>query len=402
MSNNNDHNNDKNNDNVCILFVYKSTKYKFDINSNSISPVYFNLSLYHNKTIIDSFMDGINTPEKYKRSIDTYGKNILKMNSKVIYQNLLRKDLPNCAVVCFSGGLCLYCKFLEFGGLLCLLAVLILIIKYAYRFFKFIKKLGHDHSLDGLIEYKVKRKYLKEPKIKGFNKVKNIDLVPGDIISLTEGEIIPCDCILLDGECILSESKMIGKVDTIIKSPLKSDNDYFNYKKNKYCILFHGMEIVKVYSKNFNKNIISLVINTGVNTFKANELSNLLYENIVKEKNQEIYTFFVGKYYLIFIAILSCFSIFDIITSYSKRKQDMPLVDNVFIVLCFAFMPIYYLASCYITFLGIFNLNIYNNQDIQCIDESRLIESGKINQVIFDKTGTLTENKIEISAFIPL
>ena len=402
MSNNNDHNNDKNNDNITILFEYKSTKYKFDINTNSICPVYFNLSLYSNKTIIDSFMDGINTPEKYNRSIDTYGKNILNMNIMLIFQNLIRKDLPNCAVVCFSGGLCLYCKFVEFGGLLYLLAVSILIIKLIFRYMKFVKKLGKDRSLDGLIEYKVKRKYLKEQKSKGYNKIKNIDLVPGDILSLTEGEIIPCDCILLDGECILSESKLVGKVDTTIKSPLKSDNEYFNYKKNKYCVLFHGMEIVKVYSKNSSKSIISLVINTGVNTFKANELSNLLYENTLKEKNQEIYTFFVGKYYLIFIVFLSSISIVDIIVSSSRRKQDMSLADNIFIVLCFAFMPIYYLTSCYITFLGIFNLNTDDKQNIQCIDESRLIESGKINRVIFDKTGTLTENKIEISAFIPL
>ena len=402
MSNNNDHNNDKNNDNITILFEYKSTKYKFDITTNSICPVYFNLSLYSNKTIIDSLMDGINTPEKYNRSIDTYGKNIMNMNIMLIYQNLIRKDLPNCAVVFFSGALCLYCNFTEFGCLLYLLAISILIIKLIFKYIKFIKKLGKDRSLDGLIEYKVKRKYLKEQKTKGYNKVKNIDLVPGDILSLNEGEIIPCDCILLDGECILSESKLIGKVDTTIKSPLRSDNDYFNYKKNKYCILFHGMEIVKVYSKNSNKSIISLVVNTGINTFKANELSNLLYENTLKDKNQEIYTFFVGKYYLIFIMLLSCISIVDIIVSSSRRIQDLSLVDNIFIVLCFAFMPIYYLTSCYITFLGIFNLNTDDKHNIQCIDESRLIESGKINRVIFDKTGTLTENKIEISAFIPL
>ena len=402
MSNNNDHNNDKNNDNITILFEYKSTKYKFDITTNSICPVYFNLSLYSNKTIIDSLMDGINTPEKYNRSIDTYGKNIMNMNIMLIYQNLIRKDLPNCAVVFFSGALCLYCNFLEFGCLLYLLAISILIIKLIFKYLKFIKKLGKDRSLDGLIEYKVKRKYLKEQKTKGYNKVKNIDLVPGDILSLNEGEIIPCDCILLDGECILSESKLIGKVDTTIKSPLRSDNDYFNYKKNKYCILFHGMEIVKVYSKNSNKSIISLVVNTGINTFKANELSNLLYENTLKDKNQEIYTFFVGKYYLIFIMLLSCISIVDIIVSSSRRIQDLSLVDNIFIVLCFAFMPIYYLTSCYITFLGIFNLNTDDKHNIQCIDESRLIESGKINKVIFDKTGTLTENKIEVSAFIPL
>jgi magnesium-transporting ATPase (P-type) len=65
-------------------------------------------------------------------------------------------------------------------------------------------------------------------------------------------------------------------------------------------------------------------------------------------------------------------------------------------------MPIYYITSSFIKFFGILNLNLDNKHNIQCIDESRLIESGRINRVILDKTGTLTENKIEISAFAPL
>ena len=64
-------------------------------------------------------------------------------------------------------------------------------------------------------------------------------------------------------------------------------------------------------------------------------------------------------------------------------------------------MPIYYIIICSIKQLGILKLNNDNN-GIQCIDESKLIESGKINRIIFDKTGTLTSNNIEISAFIPL
>jgi P-type E1-E2 ATPase len=65
-------------------------------------------------------------------------------------------------------------------------------------------------------------------------------------------------------------------------------------------------------------------------------------------------------------------------------------------------MPIYYITSSFIKFFDILNLNIDNKHSIQCIDESRLIESGRINRVILDKTGTLTENKIEISALAPL
>ncbi len=56
--------------------------------------------------------------------------------------------------------------------------------------------MGDDHSLDGINEYRVKRKYTKEKKINGFSLIKNIDLVPGDILLLSEGEILPCDAEL--------------------------------------------------------------------------------------------------------------------------------------------------------------------------------------------------------------
>ena len=388
----------KNNDNsISISFEYKFTKYKFDEDSNSIFPIYFNLSLYSNKTIVNSFLEGIKTQDKYKSRLEKYGQNILNMNIDLVYEHFIKSDIPNCFNALISGGICIYCNFYYFGSLLLFLPVLVLILKLVTRYIRF-KKLSNDHSLDGVIELKVKRKYLKL----GYSKIKNIDLVPGDILFLSEGEIIPCDCILLEGECILSESKILGKIETSIKTSLKSDNNYFNYKNSKYCTLFHGMEIIKIYSKHSHKRITLLVINTGINTFKANELSNLMYKNLLKEKNKGIYGLFMEKKYMTFILILSTIAIIDIIVSSFIINRKYSVFNYICIVLSLTFMPIYYITSSLIKYLGILNLNICNRQSIQCIDESRLIESGKINRVIFDKTGTLTENKIEISAFAPL
>ena len=174
------------------------------------------------------------------------------------------------------------------------------------------------------------------------------------------------------------------------------------YNNSKYCILFHGMEIVKIYSRHSHKRITLLVINTGINTFMANQLSNLSYKNLLKEKNKGVYGLFMEKIYLTFILILSAGSILDVFISSFFLKKEYSLFNYICIVLSLTFMPIYYITSSFIKFFGILNLIIDNKQRIQCIDESRLIESGKINRVIFDKTGTLTENKIEISAFVPL
>ena len=396
----NSQNNRKNN--LSISFIYKSVKYQYDIDSNSIVPIYFNLCQYKNSTITNSFFEGVNSSEKYKTQLEKYGKNIMNLNIKLIYENFLLNDLPQCIIVFISGGICLICDITIFGILLMGLSLLIIIIKLLYRYVIFIKKLGNDYSLDGIVEYRVKRKYMSDRKIHGYTVIKNIDLVPGDIISLTEGETLPCDGIILEGECVLSESKIMGKMHDTIRYALEKDNNYFNYEKNRNSILFHGSEILKIYSKHSIKYIIVLVINTGTNTFKANQFSNLLYNNILNKRNNVLNGHLLPLYYLIYILIVYLISTISIVIRYLNIGKKISVTNYAFLILGLAFMPIYYITNCSIKFLGIFNLNKDQNMNIQCIDESRLIESGKINRVIFDKTGTLTENKIDISAFMPL
>ena len=180
--------------------MYKSVKYQYDIDSNSIVPIYFNLCQYKNSTITNSFFEGVNSSEKYKTQLEKYGKNIMNLNIKLIYENFLLNDLPQCIIVFISGGICIICDITIFGILLMGLSLLTILMKLLYRYIIFIKKLGNDYSLDGIVEYRVKRKYMSERKIHGYTMIKNIDLVPGDIISLSEGETLPCDGIILEGE----------------------------------------------------------------------------------------------------------------------------------------------------------------------------------------------------------
>ena len=388
--------------NLIISFEYNSIKYKYEHESNSITPIYFNLSTYKNNTIVNSLSEGITSLDKYKSQLDKYGKNIMNLENKLLYENFMKSDLPQCISVFISGGICLICRVFAFGALLMFLSIITILIKIAYRYMKFVKKLGSDYSLDGINEYKVKRKYMKEKKINGYNLIKNIDLVPGDILSLNEGDIIPCDCILLEGECILNESKIIGKIDSSIRYGLEGNNNYFNYEKNKNNIAFHGSEILKIYSKDAYKSITALVINTGINTYKSNLLSNLLYKKIIHKKSKSLYRRILSKYYLLFMVLVYIASSTGIIIKYIVSGKKYPIYNHIVLNLGLISMPIYYIIICFIKHLGISLLNNENNQSIQCIDESKLIESGKINRVIFDKTGTITENNIEISAFFPL
>ena len=388
--------------NISILFEYNSIKYKYDYDTNSVTPVFFNLSLYKNSTIINNFGEGINTQKKLNSQLEKYGQNIMDVKNQLVFENFLKNDIPQCISVFISGGICLICRVFAFGILLMVLSVLVILMKIFYRCIKFIKKLGHDYSLDGINEYKVKRKFMKENKINGFSLIKNIDLVPGDILYLGEGEIMPCDGIILDGECVLTETKILGKIDNTIRNALENNNNYFSYENNKNSIVFHGAEILKIYSRDIYKKIIVLVINTGINTFKGNLLSNLLYKKIIIKKSNNFFDKIKEKNYLIFLVLLYIASSIGIISRYILTGKNYSIFNHIALNLGLTLMPIYYIIICSIKFLGIFNLNSDDKESIQCIDESRLIESGKINRVIFDKTGTLTENNLEICSFIPL
>ncbi len=67
----------------------------------------------------------------------------------------------------------------------------------------------------GLYECKVmvKRKYLKED----FTEIDSTELVPGDLIKVPNNCVLPCDCILVGGICIVNESLLTGESVPVIK-----------------------------------------------------------------------------------------------------------------------------------------------------------------------------------------
>ena len=56
----------------------------------------------------------------------------------------------------------------------------------------------------------------------------------------------------------------------------KSYGDIVKFLNNP-SILFHGSRLIKTYSKLENNSILILALNTGSNTFKANQLANIRY-----------------------------------------------------------------------------------------------------------------------------
>lgn len=58
-----------------------------------------------------------------------------------------------------------------------------------------------------------------------WNVLDSSHLVPGDVIHITRGDV-PCDCVLLEGTCVVNESSLTGEPTPVPKIPvgLRSEN----------------------------------------------------------------------------------------------------------------------------------------------------------------------------------
>ena len=70
--------------------------------------------------------------------------------------------------------------------------------------------------------------------------------MPGDILEIPDQQIMPCDIILLNGQCVMNESMLTGESIPVLKSSLPySDNQYDPNEEGKQCTLFAGTKCIE-------------------------------------------------------------------------------------------------------------------------------------------------------------
>ena len=79
--------------------------------------------------------------------------------------------------------------------------------------------------------------------------VSSSQLVPGDVVIVPNDCLMPCDFVLLNGQCIVNESMLTGESVPVIKSALLPDSQT-TYDPNepdlstKYTI-FSGTQVIQ-------------------------------------------------------------------------------------------------------------------------------------------------------------
>ena len=75
--------------------------------------------------------------------------------------------------------------------------------------------------------------------------VDSSELLPGDVIEVPSGKILPCDLILLTGSAIVNEAMLTGESIPVMKSslPYKSKEVYSETQTNKHT-LYGGTTVI--------------------------------------------------------------------------------------------------------------------------------------------------------------
>ena len=394
--------------NLKYCFKYKSMIYEYNEDSNEILPVYMNLSKITNKGIINFFSEGISSEYMLMKFKERYGLNEFYMNVKLIYLYFFKIEIPNCIIIIINSIIEFYLRdYLSFS---IKLSVVIVIIFIEYHIIKqtTFNLYKDDYTLDGeKNKLKVRRKYLLKDNNNFYTEIKNAELLPGDIVYLKSDDIVPCDCLILEGECIANISNSTGNLNVFRKKSLINNNEKFNYKLNNVSILFHGMKIMKTISKLKEGFISALCINIGPNTFKANQYSNILFLPERIKDYKESYGFFGGGRKMNFIISICIFFLcialgagYTFLLKMKIVKLKELIVTILIRIFCKSLMPIYYITYNIIILLSIIRLK---SKNIICYDKSKLLNnSGKIDTIFFSKTGTLCQNTFEIDCYHPV
>ena len=113
--------------------------------------------------------------------------------------------------------------------------------------------------------------------------VSSTELVPGDLIDLVDLHTVPCDAMLISGDCILNESMLTGESVPVSKLPA---NDMIVRKMDlsgssipaeiTKHFLFMGTKVVRVRSNNSTA-AVALVVRTGFNSAKGSLVRSMLF-----------------------------------------------------------------------------------------------------------------------------
>ncbi|GME74449.1 unnamed protein product [[Candida] boidinii] len=233
-----------------------------------------------------------------------------------------------------------------------------------------------------------------------WKEVKSNELVPGDIYEISDPSlnVLPCDSILLTGDCIVNESMLTGESVPVSKISISQDliiDLEFEFKKTKIStalsksFLYNGTKVIRSRKTSNNEPSIGLVVKTGFNTTKGELVRSMLFPK------PNGFKFYSDSFK--YIGVMSVIAMLGFISStinFIRLGLDWSVIILRALDLITIVVPPALPAT--LTIGTNFSLNRLKEKNIFCIAPTRVNVGGKLDVMCFDKTGTLTEEGLDI------
>ncbi|EFC43379.1 predicted protein, partial [Naegleria gruberi] len=235
------------------------------------------------------------------------------------------------------------------------------------------------------------------------HRIDSTELLPGDLIEIENGMVIPCDCVLLHGQTIMNESMLTGESTPTKKVPIPksgTETEKYNCMRDKTHTLFSGTQVIlnkptALYESSEEEIVCAMVIQTGFQTAKGKLVLSILYP----KPNQ--FSFYSDSMKFLFMMFL--FGIAGISYSlYNQSVKNAPLGEM--IISCFDLLTTIVPPALPISMSVCVSMAIsrLKKKGIFCISPPRINVSGRVNMACFDKTNTLTRDGLDLHGVVPI
>jgi predicted P-type ATPase len=337
----------------------------------------------------DSIMANIEglTTEEHVRRLDIVGKNAIQVEMPSIWRSIVDEFF---SIFYIYQLMCYYVwYFTDYVWVSVLNTVVIvfaaLINIMAKRgMFESIVKMTHYQS-----EVDVKRDG-------EWKTVKSADVVPGDLVRVTENWELPCDLLIIKGATVCDESMLTGESMPVQKFPIPEDSHdaYVADGSGKKYTLFSG---TKTLASGREEEILAVVQSTGAHTSRGQLVQAILYPAPIRFKYDE--------HLKAVYAFLFCFGF---VAAYFAMKF---LIDNAglsntlfsFVYGMFMFSAVLNPLLPVVMTIGQVNAaKRLQKKDIFCLNPRRVTLCGKVRVFCFDKTGTITKEGLDYRGCVPV
>lgn len=325
------------------------------------------------------------TQTLHDRRMNVFGSNSIELEEKSVFQLLVDEVLhPFYIFQVFSILLWLADDYVNYATCIFLISA-VSIVNTLYETKTTIKRLQEMS------------KYTCDVRVwrNGFWKqVDSTDLVPGDLFEADPSlNILPCDALLVNGECVVNESMLTGESVPVLKVKATSETlqfltENFTSPLLAKSLLYNGTKLLKMRSPN-DEPVTALVVKTGFNTTKGSLVRSMLFPRPIGFKFYRDSFRYIG--FMALIALIGfIYSTYNFIKlGVLKKVMILRALDLITII-----VPPALPAS--LTIGQTFAINRLKKELIFCVAPTRVNVGGKIDAMCFDKTGTLTEDGLDV------